>query len=157
MKKLTASDFNILSNEEMVDLFPPIFIEMVECIGLDNTLLVVNSFGGLDFPMPRGFNDCKRGQKLIDCLGHDVAMRFMGVFGGGRLYIPRCDDALREVRNRKFCKVIDDAIRAGHSKTNAVQSYAYEFGLGERNAYKILKRYKPARFATKSPKTTNPA
>ena len=157
MKKLTASDFNILSNEEMVDLFPPIFIEMVDCIGLDNALAVVNQFGGTDFAMPRGLSESKRGQKFIDCLGHDVAMRFMGVFGGGRLYIPRCDDALREVRNPKFCKVIDDAIRAGHSKTNAVQSYAYEFGLGERNAYKVLNKYNPARPATKAPKTRKPA
>ena len=157
MKKLTASDFNILSNEEMVDLFPPIFIEMVECIGLDNALLVVNSFGGTDFAMPRGLIESKRGQKLIDCLGHDVAMRFMGAFGSDRLYIPRCDDALREVRNRKFCKVIDDAIRAGHSKTNAVQSYAYEFGFSERNAYKVLKKYNVACLATKALKTRKPA
>lgn len=157
MKKLTASDFNILSNEEMVDLFPPIFIEIVECIGLDNTLLVVNSFGGLDFPLPRGFNDCKRGQKLIDCLGHDVAMRFMGVFGGERLYIPRCDDALRVVRNRNFCKVIDDAMHAGQGKKDAVQSYAYEFGFSERNAYKVLKKYNVAFIAAKAPRTRKPA
>ena len=84
-------------------------------------------------------------------------MRFMGVFGGDRLYIPRCDDALRVVRNRNFCKVIDDAMHAGQGKKDAVQSYAYEFGLGERNAYKVLKKYNPARPAIKPPKTTNPA
>ena len=133
-----------LSDDELAALLPSQVVDIAQFIGYPKALLLIKGMGGVDFAVPRGLtkNRSEREQRLVDAIGVEAAKRFMTIFGGARLYIPRCEQLLRELRNRKFCECIDSAVDGGMTQTKAVQKFAYEFGMTERNGYKVLKRYR---------------
>lgn len=133
-----------LSDEELANLLPAQVVDIAQFIGFAKALLLIKGMGGVDFAVPRGLtaNRSEREQRLVDAIGIEATKKFMQVFGGARLYIPRCEHLLREVRNRKFCECIDSAVDGGMTQTKAVQKFAYEFGMTERNGYKVLKRHR---------------
>lgn len=132
-----------LTDDELAALLPPQVVDIAQFIGYSKALLLVKGMGGVDFAVPRGLtkNRSEREQRLIDAIGVESAKQFMAVFGGERLYVPRCEQLLRELRNRKFCECIDSAVDGGMTQTKAVQKFAYEFGMTERNGYKVLKHH----------------
>lgn len=133
-----------LSDDELAELLPSQVVDIAQFIGFAKALMLVKGMGGVDFAVPRGLtkNRSEREQRLVDAIGVEAAKNFMAVFGGARLYIPRCEQLLRQVRNRKFCECIDSAVDSGMTQTKAVQKFAYEFGMTERNGYKVLKRHR---------------
>lgn len=133
-----------LSDEELSSLLPTQVVDIAQFIGYPKALLLIKGMGGVDFAVPRGLtkNRSEREQRLVDAIDVEATKQFMAVFGGARLYIPRCEHLLREVRNRKFCECIDAAVDGGMTQTKAVQKFAYEFGMTERNGYKVLKRHR---------------
>lgn len=133
-----------LSDNELAELLPPQVVDFAQFIGYDKALLLVKSMGGVELAVPRGLkkHHSEKEQRLIDVIGIEASKNFMKVFGGARIYIPRCEALLRELRNRKFIECIELATQDGMTQTYAVQKFAYEFGFSERYGNKLLKRYR---------------
>lgn len=85
--------------EQVAALLPEIVREIVDIIGFADTEKLIRAFGGLEFFFRKGEVYYP---KLIDVLGEDVAEQLYQYFKGERVYLPRCDIALRALRNARF-------------------------------------------------------
>lgn len=124
--------------DELKQLLPEVVLDIADVIGMVATKSLIATLGGLDFAIPRGVENSKREQLIVQAVGRDAADKLMAAYGGARLYIPRCDDAFRALRNRQFREAVLAAVNRGMSQKEAIQYHAPRFGFSERLAYKIL-------------------
>jgi len=74
-------------------------------------------------------------------VGDAVADRLIRHFGGGILYVPRCDMALTEATYRSIRRDFDRATRpGGQSSVQVVGELALRYGYSDRRIWDILKR-----------------
>ena len=111
--------------------------DIIDLIGLDATTRLVEHLGGTSF------RDSRRLRILQEILGADQISALLEIYGGAQLYIPRCDAALRALRNARFRAEVQGAVAAGNSQKMAVQLLAPKYGFSERRAYDILKETAP--------------
>lgn len=124
----------------VADLLPTAITEMVDVIGMEATLRLVSELGGADFDVPNGRRDSYRLSVLKAILEEAELDALLAVYGGARIYIPRCEAALRELRNQRFCAHVRTLMDKEHlSQKAAVQKLIAEYGITERWAYEILK------------------
>ncbi len=90
--------------------------------------------------MPKGVENSEREAVLVNALGQETAQVLMQIYGGSRLYIPRCQLAMTELRNQAFFAEIERDISRGSSQTAAIQHHAPRFGFTERWAYELLSK-----------------
>lgn len=133
-----------LINKKLVELLaikqhlPDSMLDIVEAIGWNAALTLVDQIGGIEFRFPDGILASKRKNWLIELIGEQPAAKLMRIYGGTRLYIPRCRAALLELRNHHFSQDMQQLIEQGFSKTAAVQQLAPRYQISERWAYRIL-------------------
>lgn len=124
----------------VADLLPTAIIEMVDVIGMDATMRLVEALGGADFDIPNGRKESYRLSVLKSILPETALEALIAVYGGARIYIPRCEAALRELRNQRFCAHVRTLMEEEHlSQKAAVQKLIADYGITERWAYEILK------------------
>lgn len=125
---------------EVAELLPPSVVDIVNTIGIEPTLRLVTALGGTSYDFPVGVADSPRLRVLQDILAPDEIGRLFAVYGGARYYIPRCEAALRELRNRQFRHAVEAMVaRDGISQKLAIQQLAPQYDITERWAYEILK------------------
>jgi hypothetical protein len=124
----------------MQEQLPDVALEIADLIGYDKALLLFESLGGRDFPVPVGNRPSDNKAMLVTAIGDKAANTFMAHYGGERLYIPRCKNALTKIRDYKFCDDIATAIANGKTKTSAIQIIALKHGISERWGYKLLSK-----------------
>lgn len=125
---------------EVAELLPPSVADIVNTIGIEPTLRLVTALGGTSYDFPVGVVDSPRLRVLQDILAPDEIDRLLAVYGGARYYIPRCEAALRELRNRQFRHAVEAMVaRDGISQKLAIQQLAQQYDITERWAYEILK------------------
>lgn len=125
---------------QVADLLPPSVADIVRTIGIEPTLRLVAALGGTSYDFPVGVADSPRLRVLQDILDPEDIERLLAVYGGARTYIPRCEAALRELRNRQFRAAVETmAARDGISQKLAIQQLAPQYDITERWAYEILK------------------
>lgn len=122
--------------EFLPELLPDVVVEIAELIGYPKTLKLIRALGGLDFYMPKSF-DNRYADLLTEMLG-DKAWVLMQRFGGERIYIPRCHAAFIQIRNWEFAREVDWQISQGYGRQAVIQKLAIKYGFSERWAYKIL-------------------
>lgn len=125
---------------EFRELLPQAVLELVDVIGYEASIKLVQTFGGLDIHVPVGKLESGNLARLNETIGELAAAALMSVYGGARLYIPKCDAALIALRNQRFCQAVEAAVAMGESKKAAIQTLAIEFGITERWGYDILAR-----------------
>lgn len=131
---------NIDDLYRVADLLPQSIAEMVDVIGMDATIRLVEELGGADFDMPVGSKDSYRLSVLKNILAEAEVDALLAVYGGARIYIPRCEAALRELRNQRFAVHVRVLMeQEGLSQKAAVQKLIAGYGITERWAYEILK------------------
>ena len=140
MMTMVTVNIDDLVNEMTPEQLPDVITDIAALIGYSNALLIVQSLGGIDFNIPKGSNESRRAQTLVDIVGQEAAHKIMKAFGGAKLYIPRCQAAMTYVRNKEFCAAIDLAKARGMSQTAAIEKYAPQHGFSERWAYVVLSR-----------------
>lgn len=118
------------------ELLPDVVVEIAELIGYPKTLKLIRALGGLDFYMPKCF-DNRYADLLVETLGEEAEM-LMQRFGGERIYIPRCHAAFVQIRNWEFVREVDWRISQGYGRQAVIQQLAVKYGFSERWAYKIL-------------------
>ena len=116
-----------------MDNLPQSVQDIIALVGLDAALAFVRAFGGrggLKVPMTR--TDGAVGARLVATMGPAAAERFMGCYGGERMSVPKCQQALRDARNA--------AIIADYDAGTSVVALFERHGLTERQLRNILKR-----------------
>lgn len=125
--------------ENVRELLPETVQQIVETIGLPATEKLVKAIGGARFKFGKGREDTPRLHILFDAIGEADTYRLLAVFGGEDLYVPRCDKALRELRNlrfaREFARLTQDE---GMSGMMAMTQLCPRYGISERTGYTIV-------------------
>uniref|UniRef100_B8DKX5 Mor transcription activator domain protein n=1 Tax=Nitratidesulfovibrio vulgaris (strain DSM 19637 / Miyazaki F) TaxID=883 RepID=B8DKX5_NITV9 len=135
---MTRDTLQIMQYE---DSMPAMAREIAGLIGMPDTLRLVEALGGTTFPVP------KRGNKLGElrfcmleqAVGVKAAEILCQQYGGTNLYIPRCADVLRKIRNAELIGFFDAYAGEGKSGKNVVAELALKYKLSDRRVWEILK------------------
>ena len=102
---------------------------------------LVAALGGTTFPVPK--NQRRLGQvryeALAEVIGVDGADALTRHFGGEILSIPKCEAALRELRDRAV-RAEFDTITRDHPAVHAVTQLARKYRLTDRHIWRLLNR-----------------
>lgn len=134
-----------LSNMNIAGLdrshLPVVAQELAEAVGLPKALRLVETLGGTTFPVPK--RETKQGELrfavLADVVGVEAAEVLVRRYGSTDLYIPKCAEALRRLRDAAICREYDALIKSV-SGNEAVQRLARSHRLSDRQIFNILKR-----------------
>ncbi|SIS88153.1 Mor transcription activator family protein [Neptunomonas antarctica] len=130
---------------QLQSLLPDSIHEVAAVIGMPATLRLVERFGGTTLPLPRGDNIIGRASLavLAKQIGDDDAQKLAHHCAGEPLYIPRCDVALRRLRDLSICDQFAGAVRTGKTAIKVVAELALANKLTDRWIWKIVKETPP--------------
>ncbi len=137
--QITKTDVDKLATELSLELLPQLIVEIAELIGIEKTLQLVQAFGGTNLLMPKGVEKSSSKQALIHAVGEETAQALMEIYGGDRLYIARCEVALRDWRDNQLMNEIGQLVMNDMSQTKAIRHVAVKYGISERWVYELLK------------------
>lgn len=127
---------------EYAHLLPETGRDLVDLIGLDATLSLVEAIGGTTFPVPHRKNPEgeKRHSLLEKFCGEEQALDLCKRYGGTRLYIPNCKKALIRIRNICMIHEFVDRKKAGESANSIIADMAPRYRLADRNIWHIVNK-----------------
>ncbi|MFB5082497.1 Mor transcription activator family protein [Raoultella sp. C349492] len=125
---------------QVESLLPEVVIELISLIGYAKTEVLISSIGGITYKVGKSIRKKgnRRGELLIELVGKETARIIEKHFGSEPVYVPRCDSALREWRNRQFIKEHNDMVAAGESSRFARIKLCPKYGVTDRWAQKLL-------------------
>jgi len=125
------------------DLLPESACTLVAVLGLSDAREVIRNLGGTSVAIPKCRTRAGDSSyaHLAERVGDAVADRLVSYFGGGILYVPRCEFALAEATYRSIRRDFDRATRpGGQSSVQVVSDLARRYGYSDRRIWDILKR-----------------
>ncbi|MDR1946453.1 MAG: DNA transposition protein [Desulfovibrio sp.] len=127
---------------EYEHLLPDQARELADIIGIDKTLALVTKLGGTTFPVAHRRNKIGelRYQLLADVVGDAAADKLTARYGGTKLYIPNCKDALRRVRNMVIVREFDARRAQGETGRDIVFDFAVRYRLADRVLWDIVNK-----------------
>lgn len=121
---------------------PPQARELVELIGLPATMALVDAYRGQPLQVAKGSRE--RGKRMIaqlaEKVGRVAANKIVQRYNGTVLRVPKCQEALRAVRDAKLQARFDALTHAGYTARRAVCELVREFDLYESSVWRALKR-----------------
>lgn len=121
------------------NLLPETVRQMADVIGIRATQDLVAALGGARFKFGKGREDTARLRLLFSAIGEAKTYELLKVFGGEELYIPRCDAALRGLRNEQFRNDFIRLKEKGMSGMMAMTELCPRYGISDRTGYTILR------------------
>ena len=85
--------------EDVAELLPETVQQMVDLVGFPTVEKIITNFGGATFRFTDGEHYFPKLKALI---GLESAVKLREAFRGEWVYIPRCETALRVLRNYRF-------------------------------------------------------
>lgn len=130
--------------EQVKALLPESVQQMAELIGYPATARLLDKLGGTTFPIGKGLRalGAARAALLRETIGEENAQLLVKHFGGEVLYLPRCDRALRELRNRAFLAEFSQLRDGGISSLIAMTQLCPKYGFSDRFAWGLLEKNK---------------
>lgn len=127
--------------EEVKELLPRQILDIADIVGLPAALRLVSELGGTSWEFAQGAN--RNGQirvaALADIMGDDAAHLLTSRMGGDKIYIPRCANALRRLRDLEINRQFVQGVREGISANTLVSELARSNKLSDRRIWIILK------------------
>lgn len=125
--------------ERVRHLLPETMVQIVDTVGVKAALDLVKAIGGARFKFGKGKHDTPRLNMLFAAIGEDKTYELLRVFGGEELYVPRCEEALRELRNEQFRRDFFDLTeRQGISRLMAMSELCPRYHISDRTGYTIV-------------------
>ncbi len=121
MVKIKTAD--LLTIKFDLDILPPSAREIADAIGLADTLKLVDHFGGTRLRVPTTY---KPDYPFCKVIGPASAVKLIEVFCDNLLEVPKCDSAVRLIRNRMIIE-----------SDKTARALAVEWGLTERQIRNI--------------------
>ncbi|MET5645895.1 hypothetical protein WH817_14465 [Serratia marcescens] len=127
--------------EQVQELLPESVQQIASLIGFPATSKLIQQFGGVQFRIGKGLRSS--GQRRIALLQETLTPEHVALlmqhFSGEDLYIPRCQDAWREWRNRCFLAEIEQLKAEGESLTMALTLLCPKYGIAATRAWELLR------------------
>lgn len=127
---------------EVESLLPESVQTLISVLGYASTLRLIDAAGGTTLTR----KTCERRDRtlgarllLVDILTADEIDLLNKTIGASSFYIPRCDIALRALRNIRFLKAIAEQQQAGRSLRQAIAALCPQYGICDRQAWKLIK------------------
>ncbi|EHF8059023.1 mor transcription activator family protein [Salmonella enterica subsp. enterica serovar Oranienburg] len=136
---------------------PESALELVDVLGWAATARLISRFGGVSLSGNTGRARERTGgvhRMLREVLTEDEVRKLVRHLGSMAFYIPRCDVALRELRNTRFMAEMDDALASGCSMRQAMARLCPRFGFSDRYAWRLMRRRKDNQTLPKGPVQT---
>ncbi|OOH92186.1 mor transcription activator family protein [Pasteurellaceae bacterium 15-036681] len=122
--------------ESVADYLPPIVLEIVDIIGFRETEKLIRKLGGAPIRFSCG---AFYFPKVADAVGVDNAKELRYYFGGKEsVYIPRCETALRMLRNQRFKSEFDSLREKGMSGRMIMVELCPKFGISDRQGWDVI-------------------
>lgn len=116
--------------------------EIANIIGYSAAMRLVAELGGRSWEFAKGVN--RPGQATVaalgEILGEEAADLLTSRVGGNKIYIPKCDTALRLLRDLEIHRQFEQAVREGVTANTVVAELARAFELSDRRVWDILKK-----------------
>ncbi|MGQ6282616.1 hypothetical protein HP475_16925 [Serratia marcescens] len=127
--------------EQVQELLPESVQQIASLIGFPATSKLIRQFGGVQFRIGKGLRSSgqRRIALLQETLTPEQVALLMQHFSGEDLYIPRCQDAWREWRNRCFLAEIEQLKAEGESLTMALTLLCPKYGIAATRAWELLR------------------
>jgi Mor family transcriptional regulator len=110
--------------------------EIVRLIGLPCAIDLFRALGGVSFPAPQGEKNNRQGalrfEMLAECVGVNAAKVLCQEFGGTVFYIPKCQQAQQNIRDRRILRDFD--------KGASIEELALKYRITDRRIKGILKK-----------------
>lgn len=132
----------MLTLEHAQQQLPPLVLEFVDVIGWQSTEDLIRALGGINFDFCIGARDSQRLQILYDIIGQQKTHQLLRRFGGSNEYIPRCDKALRMLRNARFkydfLRLTELGKKSGRM---AMIELCPRYGISDRTGWDIVRKH----------------
>ncbi len=130
--------------EQVKSLLPETVLRIAELIGYPATAELLKTLGGSTFPVGKGIRalGVHRVRLLQSAIGEENTRILMKNFGGEVLYLPRCDSALRQLRNLAFIHEFGLLRNRGVSSLLAMTELCPKYGFSDRFAWGLLAQQK---------------
>lgn len=127
--------------EQVQELLPESVQQIASLIGFPATSKLIRQFGGVQFRIGKGLRSAgqRRIALLQETLTPEQVALLMQHFSGEDLYIPRCQNAWREWRNRCFLAEIGQLKAEGESLTMALTLLCPKYGIAATRAWELLR------------------
>ncbi|MGO4380354.1 Mor transcription activator family protein [Pseudoduganella sp. RAF53_2] len=117
---------------------PPSAQRLVGIIGLPATLLLVDRHGGKALRLYKTGESIER---LTEAVGAIAAGQLLNHFGSDPFTVPKCRDALNDVRNARIHREYDRLTQIEkRSGRDSVHCLVEQFCLSERHVWRVLKQ-----------------
>lgn len=98
---ILIKQFDYLTIKIDEKILPFIVQDLIHLIGWEATMTLVDHYKGTSIWVPRNYTP---DHVLVKLIGHAAALKLIETYGGERFDMPKCDDAMRAVRNFKICE-----------------------------------------------------
>lgn len=124
------------------ELLPDTALHIAAVIGEEAAEKLIENIGGARFKMGKGCVKTERLAILTEAIGEQTALQLLKVFGGEEMYIPRCEKAVREARNRNLLHDWQQSLDSGKSQLMTCSKLAVKYRISDRTIYTIVKAAK---------------
>ncbi|ECQ1030376.1 mor transcription activator family protein [Salmonella enterica subsp. enterica serovar Stanley] len=148
---------DIIDLSSVKHYLPDSAFELVEVLGWPAAMRLVSLFGGVSVSGTSGRARERTGgvhQMLREALTEDEVKKLIRYCGSEGFYIPRCDVALRVLRNVRFIADLDAAVAGGLSVRQALARLCPRYGFSDRYAWSLIRRRKDNQTLPKGPVQT---
>lgn len=128
--------------EQVKSLLPQQIQDIADAIGLPATQRLVEQLGGTTWTVAKGVRRLGiiRHEALKEIVGEDAAKIMTARWSNVPMYIPKCDTALRRMRDLQINRQFEQGVREGISANTLVAELARSNSLSDRQIWKILKQ-----------------
>lgn len=141
---MAFDDYDEQDFAAVAHLLPESVMAVVTLIGAEPTLALLRAYGGTTFPVSRNITRAGKATHaaLAEVVGEKAADRLCEAFGSQqRLWLPKCENAVRELRHRKIRRQFDELTTKDRMSASwAVQNLATAHRLTDRTIWDILKK-----------------
>ena len=124
--------------EDVAELLPESVQQMIDIVGFPAVEKIITHFGGATFKFTDGTYYFP---KLKELIGMESAVKLREVFRGDGLYIPRCQAALRVLRNYRFKAEYDYLTQTKHTSGRmAMLELCPKYQISDRSGWEIVAR-----------------
>ncbi|WP_434660100.1 hypothetical protein ACMYSL_23790 [Klebsiella sp. MISC125] len=141
LEKMQTHEPEKIYDNELMSKLPDVAVEIVSQIGINSAMKLFKAFGGTTFPIGKGLRSfgATRARLLQSILNDEEIKKLSFYFSGTPVYIPRCDNVLREIRNREFLNELTIMRQNGTSTLIAMTLLCPKYGFSDRTGWRLLK------------------
>ncbi|CAG9412246.1 MULTISPECIES: hypothetical protein [Providencia] len=130
--------------ERLENLLPDSAKQLIDVMGYSATSRLISRFGGVTVSGISGEAAERTGgvhRLFREVLSEDECQKLLHYIGKMAFYIPRCEDAFRQLRNQRFIKELLKLTEQGSSRRQAMALLCPKYGFSDRIGWMLLSKH----------------